>query len=175
VLLELLGEVEVLEELDVPVPELVPGVVPVEEVLEEVLGCVLVELPGEIVDDMLPLALIDGSHGIALLGVVLCVVGVAVCGVGEAVCGVGEAVCAEGVAVWGVGEAVCAGGVAVCGVGDAVWPCGVAVCAAIEIRATASRIEQSNTAVFAFIQASKKLIPNPVSRVIEQVAIPWTP
>ncbi len=157
-----------LEELGVPVPELVPGVVPVEEVLEEVLGCVLVELPGEVVDDMRPLALIDGSHGIALPGVVLGVVGVAVCGVGEAVC-------AEGVAVWGVGEAVCAGGVAVCGVGDAVWPCGVAVCAAIEIRATASRIEQSNTPVFAFIQASKKLIPNPVSRVIEQVAIPWTP
>jgi hypothetical protein len=128
VLLELLGEVEVLEELEVPVPELVPGVA-VEEVLDDVLG-VVVELLGEVevVDDMPPLAVTDGSHGIALPGIVLgVVVGVAVCGVGEAVCGVGEAVCAEGVAVWGVGEAVCAGGVAVCGVGEAVWPCGVAV------------------------------------------------
>ena len=86
-----------------PVPELVPGVVVVEDVLEEVLG-VLVEVLGELVlgevlDDMLPLALIDGSHGIELPGVVL------VCGmlldgaVGVAVCGVGEAVCACGVAV----------------------------------------------------------------------------
>ena len=85
-LLELLGEVEVLEEVEVPVPEVVPGVA-VAEVLEEVLG-VVEELLGEVevVDDMLPLALIDGSHGIALPGVVLGVVGVAVCGVGEAVC-----------------------------------------------------------------------------------------
>ena len=148
-LLELLGEVEVLEELEVPVPELVPGVV-VEEVLDDVLG-VVVELLGEVVDDMLPLALTDGSHGIALLGVVLGVV------VGVVVCGVGEAVCACGVAVWGVGEAVCAGGVAVCGVGEAVWPCGVAVCAATEMRATANTIEQSSTTVFAFIQASKNV------------------
>ena len=83
---ELPGEVEVLEEVEVPVPVVVPGVVVVEDVLAEVLGCVPVELLGEAVDDdMLPLALTDGSHGIVLPGVVLGVVGVAVCGTGEAV------------------------------------------------------------------------------------------
>jgi hypothetical protein len=106
------GEAEVLELLEVPVPELVPGVVVVEDVLEDVLGevlelpgeLVLVELLGEVLDDMLPLALIDGSHGIELPVVVLPGV-VLVCGmvldgaVGVAVCGVGEAVCACGVAV----------------------------------------------------------------------------
>jgi hypothetical protein len=148
VLLELLGEVEVLEELEVPVPELVPGVA-VEEVLEEVLG-VVVELVGEVLDDMLPLVLIEGSHGMALPGVEL---GVVLGVVGVEVCGVGVAVCACGVAVWGVGEAVDAGGVAVCGVGEAVWPCGVAVCAMAKFIAPASRIEQSDR-VFAFIQAS---------------------
>ena len=84
-LLELPGDVEVLEEVEVPVPVVVPGVVVVEVVLEEVLGCVLVELLGEVADDdMLPLALTDGSHGIVLPVVVLGV-GVAVCGTGEAV------------------------------------------------------------------------------------------
>src|SRR5258708_14507308 len=97
---------------------------------------------------MLPLVLTDGSHGIVLPGVVL----------GVAVWGVGEAVCACGVAVCGVGEAIDAGGVAVCGVGEAVWPCGVAVCAATEMRATANTIEQSNTIVFAFIQASYNML-----------------
>jgi hypothetical protein len=136
---------------------LVPGVA-AEEVLEEVLG-VVVELLGEAVDDMLPLALTDGSHGIALPGIVLGVVLGAVVGVvGVAVCGVGEAVCACGVAVWGVGEAVDAGGVAVCGVGEAVWTCGVAVCAATEMRATANTIEQSNTTVFAFISSLLKML-----------------
>jgi len=145
VLLELLGDVEVLEELEVPVPEFACGVA-VAEVLDAVPG-VVDELLGEVevVDDMLPLVLTDGSHGIVLPGVVL----------GVAVWGVGEAVCACGVTVCGVGEAVGAGGVAVCGVGEAVWPCGVAaVCAATVVRATANTIEQSNTTVFAFIQAS---------------------